>query len=79
MNCGFDEEHIMLYKYQWTEDGEIEYGSIEKQVATSDLECYHCGGCIKKNEVITLFKRDDTYTICQKCSDKLFKSPIESI
>ena len=66
----------MLYEYQWTEDGEIEYGSIEKLVAASELECYHCGCSIRKNEMITLFKGDDTYTICQKCSDILFTPQI---
>lgn len=65
----------MLYGYQWTEDGEIEYGSIEEKKATNDLECYHCGCSIKKNEIFTLFKCDDTYVICQKCSSKLFKTP----
>lgn len=66
----------MLYEYQWTEDGEIEYGSIEKMVATVNLECYHCGCCIREKEIATLFKCDDTYTICAKCSEKLFKAPI---
>lgn len=62
----------MLYKYQWTEDGEVEYGSIEKQTASLDLNCYHCGGYVEKNEIITIFRCDDTYTICQKCSSILF-------
>lgn len=65
----------MLYEYQWTEDGEIEYGSIEKIMYTDDIECYHCGCCIRKKEIVTLFKCDDTYKICQKCSDILFKPP----
>jgi len=63
----------MLYAYQWTEDGEVEYGSIEQQTAATDLECYHCGCGIQKSERITLFKCDDIYTMCQRCSAKLFK------
>ena len=63
----------MIYEYQWTEDGEIEYGSIEEQIATDDTECYHCGCGIKKNENVTLFMCDETYLICQKCSSRLFK------
>ena len=65
----------MLYKYQWTEDGETEYGSISKTIATDNIECYHCGCSIKKNENITMFMSDDIYTMCQRCSDKLFMSP----
>lgn len=67
-----DVEEEYEYEYQWTEDGEIEHGIVEKRTATDDMICYHCGARIKKNELITIFKSDDTYAICQKCSDTLW-------
>lgn len=63
-----------IYKYQWTEDGAIEYGRISKHKVTSNEKCYHCGCDLMENEEVVLFHCNDgdIYTICLKCSNGLF-------
>ena len=66
--------------YNWTEDGDTEYGDLYSVSPKDMLEscidhgrCYHCGNEPGKSPVI--FKcsdSDDMYFICHSCAEKLF-------
>lgn len=69
--------------YQWTEDGETEYGDLYNVTVDEinntkgeciSIPCYHCDKTIKDVAVSYLKTRDnDTYYFCQECYQSLFK------
>lgn len=59
-------------RYQWSEDGVVEYCNREDLVAERDIECYHCLGLIRTgDECVKLTSSDgDIYILHPDCAKK---------